>query len=547
MIGSNYIELTSGVVEHHFKGDLILIVTATDLETKETHKKIKPFTGYDRIIKVYEGALTYYFGMLGNYKIAHVQCSMGSSARDSSIMTVSTAIGVLNAKIVIMIGIAFGVDDKKQNIGDVLISESIIPYNTKRVGKVDTIGRGIEAPSSKILLNRFKNIKTWEYFLRDDVKAKLIPTRLLSGEELVDNLEHRNRLILENPDSKGGEMEGVGVYAACDSKADWIVVKGICDFADGEKSKEKELRQTIAINSALSVCMEIFNSSSVFNELKVFPVPIAKVNGFKSDININNVLFDIYDSSKEPYYIQRLEDENFNQKVKQLGVWLYGPTGCGKSNLIIRNLIKSNREFIQISLASCIGLNIESFFKEILYEIASKVEGVNTQVQPNNFSECSKAILELLQRHYKDKDLVLFVEEIPIGSDESYKEFSGKLFSLLISKNFTQGLDRIRFVLSSINNPTTYLQIFHQKIHQQLNFMPLEYWKQDEIISLIEIIEKEFEFPLSVILKKQLVEHSKGSPRFIKKFFRSVYTFNKTDSDTLQFILSETRRELSQF
>lgn len=78
MGNSNYLEVKSNVIENYFNGDLILIVTATDLETDETHKKVKPLNGYDKIIKVYEGALTYYFGMLGNYKIAHVQCSMGS-------------------------------------------------------------------------------------------------------------------------------------------------------------------------------------------------------------------------------------------------------------------------------------------------------------------------------------------------------------------------------------------------------------------------------------------------------------------------------------
>lgn len=548
MSNSNYIEIDCKDIKHLFNGDLVLVVTATDLETNVTHQKIKPLDGYDKIIKVFEGDLTYYFGMFGNYKIAHVQSSMGSLARDSSIMTVSTAIKKTRAKIVIMIGIAFGVDEEKQNIGDVLISESIIPYNSKRVGKKDTVQRGIEAPSSKILLNRFKNIKTtWEYVLADGLKAKLIPTRLLSGEELVDNIQHRNKLIKDNPDSKGGEMEGAGVYAACDGKADWIVVKGICDFADGEKGIDKTAKQTIAINSALSACLEIFNSSSAFKELKVLPAESGQVETLKKELNINAVLFDIYDTDKEPFYIERNEDEAFNKTVTQFGLWIYGPAGCGKSNLIIRNLTKRKKNFIQISLAACIGLDIESFFKEILYEIASNVEGVASQVQPKNFSECSKALLELLNKHYRNKELIIFIEEIPISSEANYKEFSGKIFSLLISKNLTGGLDKIRFVLSSINNPVAYIQIFQQKIHQQLNFLPLEYWQKEEIISLIEIIETEFQFTLPTEIKNELVTVSNGSPRFIKKFFRSIYTLNKTDEKTLRFILKETQRELSQY
>jgi nucleoside phosphorylase len=548
MSNTNYKEINCRDIEHLFNGDLILIVTATDLETKATHQKIRPLAGYDKIIRVFEGDLTYYFGMLGNYRIAHVQSSMGAISRDSSIMTVSTALKRLKSRIVIMVGIAFGVDEEKQNIGDVLLSESIIPYNPKRVGEKDQIQRGIEAPSSKILLNRFKNIKiTWEYFLSEEVKAELIPTRLLSGEELIDNLEYRNELIKKNPDSKGGEMEGAGVYAACDGKADWIVVKGICDFADGKKGTDKEIKQTTAINSALSVCLEIFNSSSAFKELQVLPSDADQIEPIIAQTNVNDVLFDIYDSGKEPFYIVRKEDESFDKYLNQFCVWIYGPAGCGKSNLIIRNLIKSKRPFIQISLAACIGLKIESFFNEILYEIASKVEGVYSQVQPNSFSECSKALIELLCKHYKDKELIIFIEEIPISSEAYYKEFSERIFSLLISKNLAMGLSNIRFVLSSINNPVNYIHIFQHKIHQQLNFMSLEYWQKDKIISLIDVIEAGFRFSLPIEIKNDLIALSNGSPRFVKKYYRSIYTLNKTDDNTLRFILKDTHRELSHF
>jgi nucleoside phosphorylase len=548
MAHPGYVEIDCDELNHLFKGDLVLIVTATDLETNATHQRIKPLFGYDKIIKVFEGELTYYFGMMGNYRIAHVQSSMGSLSRDSSIMTVRTAIEKLKAKIVIMVGIAFGVNESKQRIGDVLLAESIIPYNAKRIGKKRTIKRGIEAPSSKVLFNRFKNIKTtWEYFLDGNLKARLIPTRLLSGEELVDNLEHRNKLIADNPDSKGGEMEGAGVFAACDGRADWIIVKGICDFADGGKATEKEARQIIAVNSALSACMEIFNSNSAFKELRVLPANATSTEILKNDLNITNVLFDIYDSSKEPYYLERSQDANFIQAVNHIGIWIYGPVGCGKSNLIIRNLIKSKYGFIQVSLAACIGMTIESFFKEILYDIASAIGGVKYQIQPGNFSECSRAILDLLSKKFKNKALIIFIEEIPISTEEEYKEFAGKIFSLLTAKNLIGGLDKIRFVLSSINSPAGHLQIFQQKIHEQIKFVGLEYWEIREINSLIAIIETEIQFTLPNAIKEELIVLAAGSPRFIKKFFRSIYTVGKSDQKTLKYILKETERELNQF
>jgi len=54
-------------------------------------------------------------------------------------------------------------------------------------------------------------------------------------------------LISLHPTVKGGEMEGAGISAACASKnKNWIIVKGICDFADGNKDVDKDKNQIIA-------------------------------------------------------------------------------------------------------------------------------------------------------------------------------------------------------------------------------------------------------------------------------------------------------------
>lgn len=540
---SNYIEISSKDIQHLYDRDIILLVTANELETEFTHQKIRPISGYEKIIKVFEGDLTIYLGLLGNYKIAHVQSSMGSISRDSSIMTVSSALSRTKASIVIMVGIAFGVNPDSQNFGDVLISESIIPYNPKRIGK-KIIKRGIEAPSSKILLNRFKNIRTtWEHILDENKKAQLIPTRILSGEELIDNLEYRNSLLEQNPESKGGEMEGAGVYAACDGKADWIIVKGICDFADGNKGEKKVERQTIAINSALSACQEIFNSFSAFKELNVSPYIIENAGIINREGSINEVLFDVYDITKEPYYIEREEDNKLNSLLSQYSIWIYGPTGCGKSNLILRNLQFRKKSFIQVSLAACVGSSVDVIFKEILYEISAQ-SGTKSQIQPKNFQECSKALIDILSNKYRNKDLIIFVEEIPLSSDTNFSDFSNKIFSLLISKNLTGNLDKVKFALSSINSPVDSIQLFQHKVHQQLSFIPLEYWNRQDINSLIDRIELNLRINLPMKIRDAFIEYADGSPRFIKKYFRSLLTVNNLDEDSLQFILKETHREL---
>ena len=78
---------------------------------------------------------------------------------------------------------------------------------------------------------------------------------VLTGEKLVDNKDYREQLREFEPEAIGGEMEGAGLYVACqDAKTDWILVKAICDWADGNKSVGKDARQeAAALNAAAFV------------------------------------------------------------------------------------------------------------------------------------------------------------------------------------------------------------------------------------------------------------------------------------------------------
>lgn len=126
-----------------------------------------------------------------------------------------------------------------------------------------------------------------------------------------------------------------------------------------------------------------------------------------------------------------------------------------------------------------------------------------------------------------------------------YSEFTEKIFSLIISKSFLAKSQEIKFILSSINNPTKHIQVFQHKILQQLKFIELTGWIEPDLIKLIDIISKYLKFKLNSDIQKELIVSAKGSPRFIKKYFRNIIAINKKDEDTLKAILSETERELS--
>ncbi len=170
-----------------------LIVTATPIETWAVHNSLKPFPGYDKILQIYYKNQTYYIGVFGAYAIIHVQCEMGSISRDSSIITITKAIDCWKPKAVVMIGIAFGSNADEQNIGDVLVSEAVFPYDIQRVGK-EKIHRGHTIRTGVKLLNRFRNTQGWKYDLSNKKEAKNIASRLVKNKlaacvNIVEKLE----------------------------------------------------------------------------------------------------------------------------------------------------------------------------------------------------------------------------------------------------------------------------------------------------------------------------------------------------------------------
>lgn len=172
---------------------------------------------------------------------------------------------------VIGVGIAFGVNAKKQKIGDVLISTSIRDYELGRIGPEGTLTpRGPCPPSSDILSHRILDL---DHIIKSQPNAcSEWPTlhfgAILSGNKLVDNLDYRNSLIQLEKEAIGGEMEAMGIFFASHRhNVDWIIVKAICDWGDGNKNNSsKENDQQLAADNAALVVKRAINMGNLFPE-----------------------------------------------------------------------------------------------------------------------------------------------------------------------------------------------------------------------------------------------------------------------------------------
>jgi nucleoside phosphorylase len=352
----------------------IAIITATDLETEELHKIITPLPGKSHICKIFGDELTYYCGVIGRYCIIHTQCGMGTSGRTASTLTSQKLINEINPKILIMVGIAFGVDKNKQNIGDVIISESIQPYENQRVSDNRTTCRAISTPASNFILSRIKSLKTSWNFPLEEKNAELLFGTVLSGEKLIDNETYRDGILGLFPQAIGGEMEGAGIAASCDGKVEWVLIKGICDFADGNKNINKHDNQIVAAQASLSVLSELFANKTVFKSKGIScSEQLEKQDNYSFNLsNVKDVIFDVYNKEKEKYYIERDDDINFQNLSENTSVWVHGKSGVGKSTVILRNTLKyDKKDLIFISLSACIDEGSNAFFIQIISKLSS--------------------------------------------------------------------------------------------------------------------------------------------------------------------------------
>lgn len=228
----------------------ILLVTVSTVEARAVLDVVKE--RYGLLCKpVHIGNNTYRdLGDIGGARTLMVRSGMGSGGTRGAILTVTDGINDLRPSAVVMVGIAFGVDPNKQRIGDILVSRQILAYELQRVSTGDEekaviIPRGDRPSASARLLARFEDGEL--YWSETEIRFGLV----LSGDKLVDNVDFREQLRKLEPEAIGGEMEGAGLYAsAVRHHVDWILVKAICDWADGKKHENKKQRQATAAQNA---------------------------------------------------------------------------------------------------------------------------------------------------------------------------------------------------------------------------------------------------------------------------------------------------------
>jgi WD40 repeat protein/nucleoside phosphorylase len=260
---------------------IIVLITFNEHETAAVLKQFHPQG--EPVKHPITGAACNRLGVHGGMEIIHCVSKQGE---DEAQNICHTVIQGLRPKAVIGVGIAFGVNPGKQKIGDVLIPQDIQGYDLARVSTHRIEPRGSRPPCSSLLFQRFNHIdQSCRTYQESCPSWPTIHTgTILSGSKLVDSLDYRTSLQQLASNIIGGEMEAIGIQVAADSnKVDWIIVKAICDWADGNKNtgtKDRD-QKTAAQNAALVVHKALSSGNLYPNANSSRQSPLAETAAFR--------------------------------------------------------------------------------------------------------------------------------------------------------------------------------------------------------------------------------------------------------------------------
>ncbi|NKQ39276.1 MAG: GNAT family N-acetyltransferase [Methanosarcinales archaeon] len=172
----------------------VLIITVTDIEKKELEHVIKKNTAIKSFEIITDTELEYMD--VKNIGKSHVtivkQPKQGGNVSQNIL---STAIDEIKPDVVIMVGIAYGLNENTQKIGDVLISESIT--NISHIKKTDNevIQRGETHNVDKKLLMRFDDLETNNFNI---FKGNILSASILCDDKkFINELKKNSQKLLE--------------------------------------------------------------------------------------------------------------------------------------------------------------------------------------------------------------------------------------------------------------------------------------------------------------------------------------------------------------
>ena len=185
-------------------------------------------------------------GMFSHHKAALIQTGMGANCEKKLFDALND---LPNVKGIIALGIAWGRTGK---LADVFVATQIVGWNEEKWLDGKLIARSrFYVPISEKFQEVFADLPgQWRSFeCAEKIKSSAQKALIISTAKLINDEKMRDQVIAQEPEAKGGEMEGHVLVQKIQKEKQGLhiaVIKGISDFADGNKHDEWQLTAAMA-------------------------------------------------------------------------------------------------------------------------------------------------------------------------------------------------------------------------------------------------------------------------------------------------------------
>lgn len=254
-------------------------------------------------------------------------------------------------------------------------------------------------------------------------------------------------------------------------------------------------------------------------------------------------LFEVYTPEFEPFYVKRHIDEIVSGTLNASSLWVHGRSGLGKTAAVRREILNTQPDAIQVYIGSTgdtDGGHL-ALLREVYYTVAGRLGESYKE-----FTTSSQIVTEtasLLATASKKNAICLVIDEVPIieNSDREMSSFILAIHRLVVTLKQQFGLANVRIVVTSIFDPSRYINPENARVYEQLMFLSFDLWQVDEIVALMEkILESFSSLTLSDGDRLKLISASQGSPRFVKTFFKNYTTLASKSARPFNEVLQET-------
>jgi nucleoside phosphorylase len=240
---------------------LLFVVTPTELEELEQAAVELGLTWRKQASPLGE---TWSIGILGGDRVTVVKTQMGAIGPGGSTRQAHYHLAATGAQGIILLGMAFGISRKRQRVGTVLVSDTLFPYDVRDVVADPARPSGwsyrYDPKASSNAATTYRAKPALYDLLRRYADTTTLPHEcefgcLLTGAARIRSRAYRDELVRQcmdvAPQIVGGEMEGAGLLSLAErDRPHWIVVKGICDFADEQQIGDAAANRKLACGNA---------------------------------------------------------------------------------------------------------------------------------------------------------------------------------------------------------------------------------------------------------------------------------------------------------